>query len=200
MSLDRQTEALLALVDADRERKCDAIVGEAKGRAAALLAEAHADARKRMRQMFHEERERMAQRVAAANARLSTRRRLADQQRAAAYLAAGWQRLPEELRRRWLDETTRRGWVAAVVARAHSVLAPGPWHIVHAADWPATERDALAAELVRGAGVAPTFRADDKVRAGLKIGVDGNVVDGTLAGLLIDRSEIGSRLLRELET
>ncbi len=40
MSVDRQTQALLALVEADRARKCDAILDEARARAAALRAEA----------------------------------------------------------------------------------------------------------------------------------------------------------------
>ena len=57
MAIDRQTQALLALVEADRERKCEAILGDARTRADALLAEAHADARRRMREMFREERE-----------------------------------------------------------------------------------------------------------------------------------------------
>jgi hypothetical protein len=197
--LAKKTEDLLALVDADRARKCEAILGEARGRVAALLAEAHADARKRMRQMFRDERERKEQRVASANARLQTRVRLAEQQRAAAYLAAGWQKLPVELLRRWRAGDARGAWVASVVANARAVLPCAAWRIVHAPDWPAVERDELAVELTRVLGAAPAFVADAGIRAGLKIAADGNVVDGTLTGLLADRSEIGALLLHELE-
>jgi methylthioribose-1-phosphate isomerase len=45
MTVDRQTQALLALVEADRAKKCDAIIKDARARAAALLDEAHAVSR-----------------------------------------------------------------------------------------------------------------------------------------------------------
>jgi vacuolar-type H+-ATPase subunit H len=199
MPVDRQVEALLALVDADRARKCDAILGEARERAGALLREAHEEARNRMRQMFAEERERRARRVASANARLQTRRRVAEQQRAAAYIAAAWQRMPAELLRRWRSEDARTAWVAHAVAAARAVLPRVAWRIAHDPGWPAEERERLTQELVRTIGAAPRFVSDERIRAGLKIAVEGNVVDGTLEGLLAERSEIGSRLLREIE-
>ena len=44
MSIEQQTRALLALVEEDRSRRCAALLGEARDRAAALLRQAHADA------------------------------------------------------------------------------------------------------------------------------------------------------------
>lgn len=199
MSLDRQTLALLALVEADRARRCDAILDEAKRRASVLLEQAHADARTRMRQAFREERERTRQRVAAAQAKLQTRLRLATQHRAAALLATGWQKLPAEMLRRWRQTDTRLAWVASVVASARVMLPRMAWRIGHAPDWPAPEREKLAAELTGALGAAPTFVADANIRAGLKIAAGGNVIDSTLDGLIADRTEIGAQLLRELE-
>jgi len=199
MSLDRQTQALLALVDADRAGKCDALLSEAREQAAALLAQAHTAARQRMREAFREERERRDERVAAARANLQTRRRLALQQRAAALLAAGWQRLPAELTRRWREPETRRAWAAGAIAGARELLPHAAWRITHAPDWPATERDELAVELIRALGAAPAFVADANIGAGLKIAATGSVIDSTLAGLLADRAEIGAKLLHLLE-
>jgi hypothetical protein len=199
MSLDRQTQALLALVDADRAGKCDALLSEAREQAAALLAQAHTAARQRMREAFREERERRDERVAAARANLQTRRRLALQQRAAALLAAGWQRLPAELTRRWREPETRRAWVAGAIAAARELLPHAAWRITHAPDWPATERDELAVELIHALGAAPAFVADANIGAGLKIAATGSVIDSTLAGLLADRAEIGAKLLHLLE-
>ena len=47
--------------------------------------------------------------------------------------------------------------------------------------------------------MTPTFVADTGIAAGLRIAAGGNVVDGTLAGLVNDRSEVGAKLLRHLE-
>lgn len=193
MSVASQTQALLALVEADRARRCDAILDEARARAAALLAAAHADARRQMRDAFREERARRVERVAAARANLQTRQRLGEQQRAAAFLAAGWQRLHEELLRRWREPATRRGWVASVSADAVRLLPRAEWRITHAPDWPAAERDSVAAELALA--IAPSFHPDAAVGAGLKIAALGNVIDGTIEGLLADRAAIGARLL-----
>jgi hypothetical protein len=199
MSVDRQAQALLDLVAADRAQKCEAILAEARGKAADLLRQAHTDARDRMRKAFREERERHDARVNAARANLQTRRRLGLQQRAAALLATASTRLPDELLRRWEAAPTRRTWVAAVIADARRLMPGGAWQILHARNWPATEREAIATELASALGAAPTFIADAGIRAGLKICADGNIVDGTLDGLIADRAVIGAQVLHLLE-
>ncbi|MEO8754538.1 MAG: hypothetical protein ABI624_17845 [Casimicrobiaceae bacterium] len=199
MTIDRARTALLELVSADRERKCAAILDDASVRAKALFKEAHATARARVRATFAEERERMAARIAAAEAMLATRRRLAEQRRAAALVAAGWERLPGVLERAWRDPAARAAWVGRIVTEAQALLPAGAWRIVHSPDWPAGEREAFAAQLsATHAGSEQV--ADPLARAGLKIVAAGNVIDGTLAGLTQDRAEIGALLLRELES
>jgi hypothetical protein len=200
MSVDRQTEALLALIDADRTTRCAAILADARARASALHAEASADARQRMRAAFAEERARRDERVAAARANLQTRRRLASQRRAAALLAQGWQRLPAALMRRWRAPAPRAAWVAQVVAAARALLPQAGWRITCAPGWPEPERDVLVRELAGVLGAAPELVVDPDAGAGLRIAAAGNVIDGTLAGLTADRAEVGARLLRLLET
>jgi len=200
MTVDRQTQALLELVEADRRQKCGAILGEAQAKVDAILRQAHADARARMRKAIEEERLLRDTRVAAARANLQTRRRLADQQRAAALLAAGWKALPEAMLHRWRTPDLRRLWAAAVVASARASLPGTQWRVAHAPDWPATEREAIDAELAAARGSACVFGADPGIRAGLRISANGNVVDGTLDGLLADRAEIASQLLHLLES
>ena len=198
MKVDGQAQALLDLVEADRKEKCDAILADAQGRRAAILQQAHADARKRMREAFVEERLRRDARVAAARANLQTRRRLADQQRAAALLAAGWERLPGELLRRWRMPDSRRAWIAVVVAEARKSLPGRSWRVAHAPDWPVGEWTAGTAEFAAAPAAECVFDADARIRAGMKISAGGCIVDGTLDGLLADRAEIGSRLLQLL--
>ena len=199
MTIDRTTQALLDLVAADRDQKCAAILDDANARAKALLTQAHAEGRARMQSAFAEERERMGERVGAAQAMLATRRRLAQQREASALLAAGWQRLPQALVDAWRDPAARGAWVDRVAAEAHARLPQGTWRIVHAPDWPAAERSTFARELA-ATGAAPELFADSRVRAGLKVAAGGNVIDGTLEGLLADRNEIGALLLREFES
>ena len=200
MILERQQQALLDLVEADRRQKCDAILAEAQRRRSTVLRQAHADARVLMRKAFREERLRRDTHVDAARANLETRRRLAEQRRAAALLAAGWKRLPEELLRRWRTPDLRRRWVAAVVAGARTSLPATAWRIIHAPDWPAAERDAICVELAAAHGADCLFDESPRIRAGLRISANGNVVDGTQDGLISDRAEIGSQLLHLLET
>jgi hypothetical protein len=199
MKVDGQAQALLDLVEADRKEKCDAVLADAQSRRAAILHEAHADARKRMREAFVEERLRRDARVAAARANLQTRRRLADQQRAAALLAAGWERLPGELLRRWRMPDSRRTWIAVVATEARKSLPGRSWRVTHAPDWPAGEWPTVNAEFAAEPAAECAFDADSRIRAGLKVSAGGCIVDGTLEGLLSDRAEIGSRLLQLLD-
>jgi hypothetical protein len=199
MSLEHHQQALLDLVEADRRQKCDAILAEAQSRGRAVLKQAHADARARMCKAFREERVRRDARVDAARAHLETRRRLAEQQRAAALLAGGWKKLPEELLRRWRTPEFRHLWVAAVVAGARTSLPATAWRIIHAPDWPTAERDAIRSELALAQGAPCLFDADSRIRVGLRISANGNVVDGTQDGLISDRADIGSQLLHLLE-
>ena len=200
MSVESQAQALLDLVEADRASQVAAIVGEARGRAAALQAQAHADARQRMREAFAEQRALHRDRIAAAQARLATQRRLHEQQRTAALLQRAWERLPGELVQRWHDPAARAAWVARVIAAATARLPRGAWRIVHARDWPAAEQDALRSALPVEPGEAAVFEPDAQIRAGLKVAAAGNLIDGTLGGLLDDRGELESRLLRQLES
>lgn len=199
MSLALQTQALLDLVEADRARQCAQILGEAHARADALRTQARAEARARLRQAFESQRHLSRQRLAAAQAQLATQRRLQAQQRTAALLRLAWQQLPGALRARWQQPEARAAWVTEVLDTARIRLPRGPWRIAHAPDWPAAEQQALAPELATANGAAPIFEADARIDAGLKISINGNLIDGTLDGLLGDRATVDARLLHHLE-
>ena len=114
-------------------------------------------------------------------------------------LAAGWQRLPELLAARWREAQSRQSWVERVVGEARAALPRAAWRIVYAPGWAEDERNVLAAAVARDLGAPPQLLLDVAARAGLKIIAEGNVMDGTLSGLLADRSEIGAKLLQRLE-
>lgn len=195
----RQAQALMDLVEADCRQQCALALGEAQRRAAAVRSQAQADARARLGQAFAGQRARRDEAIAAAQARLATQRRLHAQQRTAALLRLAWDQLPAELRRLWQQPATRAAWVAHVLSSARAHMPQGGWHIVHAVDWPAPEQQALAGRLAGDSGSAPQFEPDPAIAAGLKVVAGGNVIDGTLGGLLADRAEFEARLLRRLE-
>lgn len=198
MSAASRADALLALVEDDCRRRCDAIGESARAQRSAILREAHAAARSRVRAAFADERARRDARLAAARANLETRRRIAANAFAAAQLDAGLARLPQALAARWRDEAARRAWIDEAVSRARAALGEGAWRIAHAPGWPARERDALAATL---ADRATTVAFDESAAlvAGLRIAAQGNVVDATRDGLCADRDETGAMLLALLE-
>jgi hypothetical protein len=198
LDIARPMQALLDLVEADRARQCAELLGEARERAAAVHDQAHREARARMRQAFAEQRQRRIDQLAAAYARLATHRRLHEQQRTAALLALARQQLPLELQALWQGAESRRAWVESTLASARQRLARGAWHVVHAAGWSSEECAATTAALA-AAGITLGFEADPSIPAGLKVVAEGNVIDGTLAGLLVGRADFEARLLRLLE-
>ncbi len=200
LPLQASLQALLALVDADRERQCSKVLDEARTGAATLRAQARAQARTLLRLSFDEQRRTLQARVAAAQARLATQQRLHEQQRSASLLALAWQQLPAALQARWAQPAARAAWVAHVLATAHARLPATGWRIVHTPDWPAAELAAAHDTLAQRGHADATFYADATLPAGLKVSAGGNLIDGSLQGLLADRAEIDAALLRRLET
>jgi hypothetical protein len=198
--IERQARALLDLVEADRASRCAQILGEANGRADALRTQARTEARARMRRAFEEQRLLQRERIAAAQARLATHRRLHEQQRSAALLRLAREQLPGELLALWRQPASREAWVEQVLASARQRMPRSAWGVVHAPDWPEAERQAAARSIAAASDAPPAFDADAAVAAGLKVVADGNVIDGTLDGLLADSAEFEARLLRQLES
>ena len=195
--VERAERALLDLVESDRARLCDGILGEAREQARALRARAYAGACARMRDLFAEQRRRRRERIAAAEARLATARRLHEQQRIASWLRLASAELPQELQALWRRDDARAAWTRAVLAAARVRLPPGRWHIAHAVDWPQEERDRALGELATDA--MPRWESDPGIAAGLRVTSAGVVLDGTLEGLLADRADVDARLLQHRE-
>lgn len=199
MTVQQREQALLDLVEADRHARCTALLDEARSQARTLLARADADARAHVKQAFADESERARATLDAARAELQTRQRLHAQRHMEALLALGWRQLPEALRARWADASTRAQWIEHALTQARASLGACGWTLHHGSTWPDAEREALAPRLVAQTGTAPSFVFDPRIDAGLRLAAGGNVVDATLTGLLADRDEIGGRLVGLLE-
>jgi hypothetical protein len=199
VSVERNAQALIDLVrDAAAARRAE-LVTKAQSEASAILREALGEARRAARRALDDARRRGRERLGAARAMLETRQRLALHRRHAALLAAGWQALPAALVARWQRETTRSLWIEATLAAARRSLPKGGWRVVHPADWPKPEREAIGAAILRDTGVAPELGDDGTIRAGIALAAAGTRIDATLSGLLSDRADIEAALLELLE-
>lgn len=193
----RALDEMLKLV-ADASRKdCEAIMAEADREARELTGAAHRAARRRMHENVLEIRQIMRREVNQAQAALETARRQHQQRCDFTLLEASWPLLREALARRWHDTAGRGHWIESLLQEAQRALPAGPWDVHHPADWPAAEREQLAAQLA-SAGVTPAFSVDRAVSAGLRLCAHGACLDGTAEAILADRAAIQARLLAKL--
>jgi hypothetical protein len=195
MSIDDTERALLAVIEAERTRRVDAILAEARSKVRAILKEAHDRARREVRDAILAARLRADERLITLQARLATARRLNEQRRAAGILATEWAALPDALRARWAHTETRRRWAQHAVRIALGRLPRDDWRIAHPVGWPDVERCEVESMLTGELAAPPRFESDAALAAGLRIHSGRNAVDVTLEGVLADREAIGARLL-----
>jgi restriction endonuclease len=186
---------LLEVVERYRAEKCEALLEQAQQQARQLVRESYAEARSRARRGIAQVRQQSRDRIAAAEAHHQTRIRQQRQAENSKLLAGLWQPLQEELQLRWQQPEARHEWVEAVVAKALASLRASAWQVEHPPQWPQPERDTLRRELQE---TELSFVPCSDVRAGLRICAGGACVDGSVQGLLRDRTRIESLLLARL--
>ena len=193
-ALEHRTQALLDLVEADCRQKCDAILAEAQVAPRA----AGTGARRRPRRGCA----RPSRKSARARMRGSTRR--ARTCRPGAGLPSSsarprsWPPAGSGSRRNCCGAGATRSCGSAGSRRSSPVRARRCRGHVARRPCPRLAGRGARCRPRRargGAGGRVRFEADPRLRAGLRISADGNVVDGTLDGLLADRADIGAQLL-----
>lgn len=200
MNLEERTQALLAVVEEFRRRRCAELLEPADAQARQIVRNALAEARRRVLTAIAEERQRIAAELAAAEARLATQRRLAAQRRAMQLLGQAWEGLRAALAARWRAPETRARWVEAHLARAGRALPASAWTIRCAPDWPASEREAALRWLAERGTRDVRIEPDSAIAAGFRVQAGHNVLDATLDGLLADRAAIEGQLLELMES
>jgi hypothetical protein len=199
MNLDEREQGLLKLVESYRETECRSLLEAARQEAAELIGRTYRQERARLHERLLAERAGARERIQAARAERDTRTRAGGERASSRILANAWPRIEAALRGRWRDPEGRQTWVQGVHAQARHLLPKGVWTLRHAPDWPEPEWQALGAALTAELGSEPRFVADGSVSAGLAIEGAGALLDGTLEGLLKDRTRIEARLLALLE-
>lgn len=196
--VDAQLQHLLEFLDTHREEQCSEILAHTRDEAQQEIREAYSKARGRLHQAVLDTRAQARLRLTSAAARRQTRERQQRQQEDQALLERAWQPLHELLQQRWQEQATRQQWIDHLVQQAAAALVDSNWQIEHPQDWPVEERDALQAHLVELHGYAPLLTGQPSISAGLRICAGDTCVDGSIAGLLRDRSRIESVLLARL--
>ena len=196
--LDAQTHHLLEFLETHRDEQCTAMLAQARNEAQQQVRQAHSEAQALMHQAVLDAREQVRARITSATAQQQTRQRQQRQQQDQALLERAWEPLQELLQQRWQEETSRRQWIEHLLLQALAALVDNHWQIEHPGDWPVAERDALAARLDELDGYTVEFTAQPAISAGLRICASDTCVDGSIAGLLHDRTRIESVLLQRL--
>lgn len=190
---------MLKLLEEHELFHCKERITRAQHEARVIVREAHRSARSRMHRNIAELRRRTEREIALAEAELNTAVRRHRQRREQALIAAGWEPLTAALARRWRNPAARSRWTASLVERALATLPRGPWRVAHPPGWPEAERKGLIAALQEKLGDAPALVGDETVTAGLRLCAQGTCLDGTLEGMLADRTAIEAMLLAALQ-
>jgi hypothetical protein len=200
MKLAERTDALLAVVEDHRRKRCAALLEPAYEEAHNQLIAALDDAHRRVRTALAEERARLNAEVGAVEAALATERRLVAQRQAVHTLERGWRLLRELLLERWLDPLQRQRWVMSQLMRAADALSGrgDTWQVAYAAAWTDSERAAVQQAFSRR-GVNLQCAPRRTLVAGLIVTCGHNVLDASLDGLLADQLAIEGRLLQLMQ-
>ena len=196
--VDAQVQYLLKLVEQHRQKSCTKIQALAQEKAAELISKAHGAARNRMHDFNINLRGEIDRQLSSTEARLQTQKRLARQQSDEELLDSGWSLMQTSLEQFWQQADTRRQWIDNLVTLATAKLVSPHWQIEHPADWATEERHTLQKLLQEQLGQLPEFKSDSNISAGLRLCATGSCIDGTVVGLMHEKSWIEAKLLMVL--
>jgi len=193
--IEAQIKRLLEVVEDYRSKHCQDILEQARLDARDIILTAYKTARQRLHQDVLESRERVKQELAAARAKQHTLDKHQQYKVNRQFLDRAWERLIQQMERRWRTATHRRLWVNMVLNVARQHLPVGQWQIEYPPDWIQDERNELEQQVLQHTGVAPQLQPYSDIKAGVRISANGAVVNGTISGLTTDRTRIEAELL-----
>jgi aryl carrier-like protein len=196
--LDVQVYALLSRLHAEQDAGCRKLRETASEQAARLVAEARRRARARVKEAVLQKRQRVEEHCRRVRVELESKQRDRSFHEMSDLLARGLDSLPRVLAERWRDAGARDKWCEQVLAGAAAALRPGAWQLTVAPGLAAERLQALSEAASALAGAPAEVREDPALAAGLRIVHEGACYDGTVAGLLSDRTRVQAGLLAEL--
>ncbi len=203
--VDAQVERLLDVVQSYHKEYCEAEKAKARQQAGGLIQQAHHDARKRMHQVVLDNRERIQQEIDVAKAKQQTEKKQRQYRCDQRLLKFALDKLQQMLVSRWQLPEQRRVWIEHILGIASTMLLTDDWRIEYPADCSVAEKQQLrecitkqtAKQTVKQTGQSSTLVVNRDISAGIRISSNGLVVDGTLSGLLVNRSRIEAEFLAQ---
>jgi len=200
MQQDKETlEHLLGVVVESREKRCQQVRDDAHQQAAEIIKQAYSKGRTRMHHHIEALREKYRSRVSSANARNQTLLRKQHHKEERAILDVAWPQLREAMLALWKDPDSRRTWLEAAIASASSRLKQQDWHIEHPQDLSEADVKWIEHMHIDGKGRAARLVASGDIDAGIRIIVNGTVIDATLEGLLKQKTAIEATLIARIK-
>ena len=192
-----QVERLLDVVHAYQQQQCDKIVTQANKEAKQIIDRAYREARLRLHQEILESRDRMQGEILAANAKSHTLRKKYQHEADRRYLDRAWDLLKAKLLERWHNKEQRQRWVQKHLVEALRLLLGTEWLVEHPNSWTVHEQQQFYTQARQKCEVVVNFAESPDIAAGIRICANGATIDGSLQGLLADRSRIESELLAQ---
>ena len=200
MQQDKETlEHLLGVVVESREKRCQQVRDDAYQQAKEITKLAHTKGRTRMHHHIVALREKYRLRVSSANARNQTLLRQQHHKEERAILDVAWPQLREAMLTLWKHPDSRRNWLEAAIASASSRLKLQGWHIEHPQDLSEADIKWIEHTHIHGKGGAARLVASDDIDAGIRIVLNGTVIDATLEGLLKQKTAIEATMLARIK-
>lgn len=195
--VDAQVQRLLEIVEAYRKLQCDTLITQAQQDSQQIISHAYQDARARLHQDIQDSREHMRSELSSARAKLHTmmmqQRHQADQR----FLEQSWKLLVDKLQARWQQPKQRQEWVNKIVLNAIRMVPGKDWLIEHPQDWSKSEQKQLRSQVNDEYTGQLKFSNVAEITAGIRIVTDGAIIDGSLQGLMADRTGIESIFLAQ---
>jgi len=188
--VDAQVARLLLLVQTYKDEHCEAVITKARLDAKALIQQAHHDVRTRMHQVVKNNREEIQQKINQAKAKKQIADKQIQYQHDQRLLNVTLDKLQQRLISRWHITEQRQAWVDKVLSVAYKVLLINVWQVEHPIEWSVEEKKQMCEHISKQTGQSPALIGKRDIQAGIRISSNGSVVDGTLSGLMVDRTGI----------
>ena len=193
-----QVDRLLDVVSEYQDKQCEKILTQAQQEAQQIIGQAYGDSRLRLHQYILESREDMQREIVTAKAKSHTIRKQLQHKADRLYLNQAWEMLKDKLITCWQNKEQRQRWVQKILVVALQVLPSQDWLVEHPDCWSEEEKHNLINQArQKSSGIAVNFAVSSDIIAGIRICAHGATVDGSLQGLLANRSRIESEFLAQ---
>ncbi len=190
-------EHLLGVVVENREKRCQAVRDKAFQQAAEITGQAYKRSRARLHRHVDELREKYRLKVTSATARNQTLLRQQHHKEERALLDVAWPMLRTAMMALWQQHETRCQWIESAIETGKQRLRQQGWRIEHPTNFSKADRQCI--EQMLAGDEKPELSACDDIEAGIRIRLEGAVIDATLDGLLRQKRAIEARMIARIK-